>query len=98
MKSKKVIYLEANYGDLERAVRTIYEPKTEWEFPEDHEANNYSYYTFIVNGILNGTEESRLSLWTLDNSGMSGMTHILLNDMCRRGLIEAGNYLIEVFW
>lgn len=98
MKTEKVTYYEADYNDLDSAVKEIYQTNYNWNFVVEQDASNYSSYSFNVTGKLSSYDEEELITFKENASRLSIAAHILLNDMCRQGLIPAGKYLINVLW
>ena len=98
MKIEEVIYHTVDYFELERVINEFYKPTSEWDFVSDEEANNDSSYTFNVHGEVDEYEERKLEKFKKDSLSQSRMTHTLLADLCRKGLIPKGMYLVEVSW
>ena len=98
MKTKEVSYHTVNHFEWERVVNEFYKPTPEWDFVSDHEANNDSDYSFNVDGKVDDRDEKRLEAFRKDSLSQSFMTRMLLNDLCKKGLIPEGVYLIRVSW
>jgi len=98
MKTKEVSYHTVSHFEWDRVVNEFYKPTPEWDFVSDEEANNDSSYTFNVDGEVNEYEERKLEKFKKDSLSQSRMTHTLLADLCRKGLIPKGVYLIKVSW
>lgn len=92
VEEKKVFFVE--YGDLDNFINHHF-PKLEnkFEFVADEEMNNDSDKEITVSGEVDEYAEKLL----LEGGGMY-MTHVFLNDACRRGLLEKGTYVIRVSW
>ncbi|MBU4502168.1 MAG: hypothetical protein KKA79_06230 [Nanoarchaeota archaeon] len=91
LKSEKVEVIKVEYYDLEVLVNKIYGQV--FSFEADEELGSEAYKLYKVDGNVSGYEEKGLINFKKDGSGMY-MTDILLNDMCRKGIIKEGNYLI----
>lgn len=98
MEMEEVLYYRVDYYEWERVVNEFYKPTPKWRFVLDHEANNDSYYAFNIIGKVNDYDKKELEEFKEDSGNKNWMTNILLNDLCRLGLIPKGNYLIEVCW
>lgn len=95
-KFKKVEYFEIDYSDLDNIINTEY-PVIKYECALDQ--HNDSYFTVHVDGLINWKDEFLLTNLLVNSHTQDyRTTRILLNDMCRNGKIEAGNYLINVSW
>ena len=98
METKKVLYHTLSYHEWGRVVNEFYKPTSKWDFVSDHEAYNDSDYSFDVDGKIEDYEEKELEAFKRGSSNVDRMTQILLDDLCRQGLISKGVYLIEVCW
>ena len=96
MLGTKVEYFEVDYSEFEQFVRQEYD--VELEFACNQESSNDVSYTFSVdNKPLNNYDENKLSKFKAGEDPQF-ISHILLNDLCNRGVIEPGKYLIKVSW
>lgn len=95
LKTSKVTHIKVKYDDLDRFIEHIY-GVDEYSFVAEQEANNYSSYDFTVDGELDEWDEEELRKFVEKKSDCGPAT--ILNDMCRREIIEPGEYLIEVYW
>ena len=100
---RKYICVEA--GDLDRLVKEVY--GHEFETVADVEAYNGFRKEFMDIGEhgdkldcdeLNEYQERDLEEFKKVGMKKGFMTRTLLNDLCRRGYIEPGNYLIDISW
>lgn len=90
--------IEVDYNDFDRFVNEIYFKPNEYEFVADHEANNYSSYIFRVNGKISEDPWTQEEIKSIRSGKPTRNTGLLLNLLCADGHIEAGEYLINVFW
>ncbi len=108
MKKKTVLYVD--YSDLDTFICAEY-GVTQYEFVADHEAGNMSSYEFDISGKTfrdkaESSEAHPESEWDANawkkwraSDGASGlMTRNILQDLCARGRIPAGEDTIHVFW
>lgn len=93
---KTVTYYEIEWTALERFVGEIYGQK--YDFVSDMEVSNDSEHSFKV-------QKRQFSEWDVKDleafktTGKTGWrAHLILDDLCNRGLIPEGNYLITVCW
>jgi len=96
MKYKKVTYFEVDFGEVEDAINKAFDLTDFYEFPDDMECNNDTKLSIDVDGNLSAYDEKNLTRF-LNGEG-NFMARILMNDMCRRGLIPPGEYLVNVSW
>lgn len=95
-KFKKVEYFEIEYYELDNIINQEY-PDIKYE--SALEQPNDSYFTVFVDGLINWKDEFLLTNLLVNGHAQDyRTTTILMNDMCRKGLIEKGNYLINVSW
>jgi hypothetical protein len=95
---KKTMFT-CDYNEFERlVVETFKVDQDYYEFVADMECGNDSGHEFNVKKEpLGKYEQEDLDKW-LAGSGQGWMTHNLIQEMCNRGVIEEGNYLISVCW
>lgn len=84
-----------DYGDLDEFINHHYPNlQNKFEFVADEEMNNGSETAIHdVTGEVDVHAEKRIQ----EGEGMY-MTNSLLNDACKRGLLEKGTYVIQVSW
>jgi len=99
MKTEIKTYIVVDSNDLDRAITEEYGFKigrygSGFESIAAEEWNNDSNYAIDVDGENNEYDQKKV-----DRKEMSaGSVRDYLNDMAKRGIIQKGNYLIEVFW
>lgn len=90
-KYQKVIHRVVDYSDLEDFINEHY--KSDYEIVAANEWNNSSSYSFNV---------KKEELTDYDKEELADFKycciHIILLDLCNKGLIEEGDYLIKVSW
>lgn len=92
IEERKAFFVD--YGDLDAFINHHYPNlKNKFEFVADEEMNNDSEKEINITGEVDKRDEKQIQ----EGEGMY-MTGGLLNDACRRGLIEKGTYVIQVCW
>ena len=98
MTTEIVQYHELDCGEWNRVVNEYYKPISEWDFIDDHEADNDSNYSFNVYGEIDELGEEQLIKFRKDSNSQGWMTQTLLDDLCQKGIIGKGRYSIKVRW
>lgn len=94
---KRVVYIEMEYGELEKLIKQTYGKA--YEFVAEEELMNDVIKSFIVKKeTLNEWDQVALDKFKATGRTGGWRTNVLLTDMCNQGLIEEGNYLIIVSW
>lgn len=94
LKFERTEVLEVDYSDLERFIEQEYEH--EFSFLADEEVGNDIEKLYRdVDGKLDKYELEQVEAFAENGEG-SYLTRHLLNDLCRKKKIPAGNYLISV--
>jgi hypothetical protein len=101
--TKKVIF-EVDYFDFEKFVNEVYQ--TDFDFVAQHEANNYSQYSFKPEIIKNLDENKILEKdkkQKMENIRQGIITqytsvHDIFDTLLTDGIIEEGEYVITVSW
>lgn len=96
---KKVEFFVMSYGEWDKLVNQTY-GKWDYEVVAEEEANNYSCLK------MEGVKREELADFYLRDikDWISGENHQapgkwqLATDMCNNGILEPGNYLIEISW
>lgn len=86
-----------DYSDLDRFVTTVYGLAHRWSVVADQEWHNDSSYTVSARAeTLDAHDLNDLAEFKQGK----GIYHlgIILTDLCTRGLIEPGKYIIDVRW
>jgi hypothetical protein len=98
LKLTTVTVHKVSYRDLERFIHEQY-PLAKWYgFVPDQECGNDSDHAFTVsNGPLDEYEKERVGKVAAGEIE-TFVTGALLDDLCARGLIPAGDYLVSVCW
>jgi hypothetical protein len=93
LKSRKEEYIVVDYNDLNDFVSNHYGKA--FNVVEDWEMSNDSYISFNVS-------EGKVDKYDLEEfieeGSYSYLTRTILIDLCNKGLINPGKYLIEVSW
>jgi hypothetical protein len=96
LKFERKEVLEVDYSDLERFIEQEYEH--EFSFPADEELGNDVEKLYDgIDGKLDKYDAESVKSFAGSGEG-SYITRHLLNDLCKRGRIPAGNYLVNVCW
>jgi hypothetical protein len=97
---KQVIYTVMNDYELNDLVNNTFQFDTgEYEFIADEDCVNDSYYAYRVQkGLFSTVQQDILDHWIEDPMSERDMTQLALEEMCNRGVIEPGDYLIHVSW
>jgi hypothetical protein len=70
----------------------------QYEFVAQEEANNYANYDFIIDGVLDEFDKKDLDLMLEKKVYPMYGTRFILNYLAQEGVIDKGEYMIEVFW
>ena len=85
-----------DYGDLDEIIQEEYNCPN---FTSCLGQSNDSRLTFHIDGNLNRFDEEELQEFLRDHDQDEyGTTRLLMNDLCRKGKIESGHYLISISW
>lgn len=99
MKKSIETYIVVDYYELEKFVNGYYEfEDRKWSFVADHECGNDCSIAFTVDGRVDKYDESKLIKFKTNPNESGWITHALLNDFARKGLIDKGQYQIEICW
>ncbi len=104
LKCKKIISCIVNYADLDEFISSIYD-KT-FNFASDQEANNYSSHDFnVLKKAISESDDLDLKKWlnSSDDEECEGentcyLANTILQDLCFKGLIDPGYYVVNVSW
>lgn len=95
LKGKHVSFYEVNWYDLEELICKIY--SIDYEFQADVECDNDTSHDFnIKKEVFNDWDRDRLKDFIDTNGRKTNMTRVLLKDMCNKGILSPGNYLIQI--
>lgn len=94
-----------DYNDWDALVRSNFPERKDYECVAEHEWNNYSsYYVKDAGGprswmTADGLkrEQDNLAAW-LRRERRVISHHLLFEELIRRGVLELGDYLIQVSW
>lgn len=96
LKFKRETLIVVDYGDLENFIDEVYDH--DFELVADQElSNDVDKKMNIHPEELDEYDQAKLDKFVCGQNP-SYMLRILMTDMCNRGLIEAGTYLIEISW
>ncbi len=96
MKTIKKEIIEVDYDVFQEKVKDFYGVK-EFSFVADQEASNDSIHEFSVSNPADYIDEEEMEEFKKTGK-YSFLTDSILNDMCEKGEIEPGDYIINVCW
>lgn len=95
-KFKRIEYFETEYEEFEELIKKVYEQN--YDYICDTECGNDSSQSYMVqSNELDKYDEKAINIF-IESGRYNNMVAVLLNDLCRRKIIEPGNYLIHVCW
>lgn len=86
--------------EFDLLVQSTYGEQVRYEFVADEEAHNYCAYTYnnIERGAsLDAYVAAKLQDF-LEGDAVPYMARTLIQDMVNNGVLDPGNYMIEVYW
>ena len=98
LKVEQKVTFHVDYYDLEEFINHHYAPAGEYSFVADMESSNNVRHTFE---LTFGDELNKWHLADIEKFKQgkgSYVTATLLRDLCNRGLIDPGLYVIDVCW
>ncbi len=98
LKKSVVTLFQVEYTDFENFVMEHYGFEKRWYFVADQECGNDCSLSFEVNGRVDSYDEGQLEKFKTDPDSSYNITNAILNDFYREGLIEKGEYQINVCW
>ncbi len=90
---KQIVYSIAYY-DLDNLINKIYDIK----FESALDQMNDSTLSLSVDGTLSEYDQKDLVEFFSTGIQEYNTLRLLLNDMCRKDMIEPGNYIINICW
>jgi hypothetical protein len=88
LKAKSKVIFEVKYGDFEQFIKEVY--GVHLDFVDWQECGNHS--TTALYAEKNPSVAPLTSETVLENRWE------IMDDLCNKGLIEPGEYLIKVYW
>lgn len=88
-------FFTIDYYDLDDIIREEYNDP---DFECSLDQSNGSYIKMGVNGEFDKYKTNGLRLYLENKRQEYNTLGILMNDLCRKGMIEKGEYLIYVSW
>ncbi len=93
----KKLMIEVDYSEVEQIIQDTYGIK-EYNLPCAEETGNDTALTYNISPEeANASTLESINKMRLDKC-VSYKTLALMNDLCFKGLIEAGEYVIEICW
>lgn len=97
LKLEEQTFKVINLDEMQIAINKIY--NIDFSIPCDQECGNDIHLTFTVETGQNTDKYEKAAIKRLlDGKNETYMLGILLNDMCDKDIIPAGNYLIDISW
>lgn len=94
---KKVSYIELDYGELEDLIKKTYGHS--YEFVAQEELMNDMSKTYSVKKeVLEQWDQEDLDGFITSGRIKNWRTHTILTDLANKGIIEEGDYLINISW
>lgn len=80
-----------------------WEPKQDvyykkYEFVAMEEASNYASYDYDIDGYLDEFDQKDIDKMLETETFPQYSTRVIMNYLASKGVIDKGNYLIDVFW
>jgi len=97
LKVNKKTVLKVDYIDLESFIFEVY--GAEYEIAPGEECGNNSNLKFLI-----GKEEidtyyrDKLQYWRMGEGEASFLLRTILTDLCNNDKLEAGEYIVNVYW
>lgn len=89
--------IEVNYSDLERAIEKHFGFK-EYCIPAAEEVGNDTSLTYRIDGKLDPWELKDLEEMKACGGNKNWRTQMLMNALCADGILEPGEYVINISW
>ncbi len=96
MKTTIVSCIEVDYNDLDESITEFLKNKgrdDQYECVAYEEWGNYESHDFDIDGDVNEDDKKRIL-----TGDLHFQTSSILNWMAEEGIIEKGNYKIDIFW
>lgn len=93
---KKKTIIEIDYNELEQLVYDKLGFK-QYDFVCAQECGNDSSHSFVVDGKISKWDKENLDKWA-EGKDMAYGNQTVLNALCAKGFIEAGEYIVSVYW
>jgi len=93
LKLKSTPYFDLEDSDFEQLVQSTY--NQDYCFSADIEANYNCFYKYSVKPKLDKFEKEDIEKFT-ETGEYSQLAGVLLNDLCKKGHIPKGEYLLTV--
>ncbi len=96
---KKIEFLVMGYNEWDKLVQKTY-GKNDYEVVVEEEANNYSCLKLmdVKRETISEYYMRGIADWISGKRSQAPGKYQLATDMCNNGIIEPGNYLIEISW
>lgn len=93
-KFEKHITYSIDYNDLNSLIKKVYDV----DFESCLDQSNDSTLSISVDGMLSLFDQNDLEVFLSTKIQEYNTLRLLLNDMCRKNLIEPGQYLVNISW
>ena len=97
LKFEEQTFKVVDFDEAQITINKVY--NIDFSIPRDQECSNDIHLTFTVETGQNTDKYEKTAIKRLlDGKNETYMLGILLNDMCDKDIIPAGNYLINISW
>ncbi len=94
-KNKSVI--SCDYQDIEKLICEHYNKK-EFSLVANEELSNHTSREFEIDGDLDEDDLDDLKNFKNDGKYRHYITHILMNDLANKDILQKGEYVVDIFW
>jgi len=94
IKFKRIEFFEIEYDKFEQLIKRVYEQ--DYDYVRDITCENDSSQSYVAQSNKPDKYDEKAINIFIQSGKYANMVAILLNDLCRREIIEPGNYLIHV--
>lgn len=94
------VFITMDYNDLDNLITAAFNFRGMYECVSANEWCNDQSHDFRIDGVLDKWDEQHMIEFLEKKSyhRCNAGTQTILNYLCHHGIINAGNYLIEVSW
>jgi len=96
LKFKEKTVYEVDYKDLEKFIEDYYDHPI--NLIEAWEMGNDTYNSLYIDGSIDKWDRAELKKFKEDGTYEYTTPCLILNDLVKRGEIEAGEYLVSICW
>lgn len=93
---KKQEVYELDYWELQELIKEEF--GYEYDFVAAEELSNDSTWSVTITGELDPFEKAEVDKFAETGVWPDYGTHMIFDEMCRRGTLNPGRYIVEVLW